>query len=269
VKILYAEKQMIIRGLDFTIRPGLWTIAVCIQQVLRRTPAALAILPVMMISCTPSPAVNAAETPGVAATTPVERDITAAGNPKHLVSRYVASPPEIDGRVDAVWRAARPMEARLTWGAHNTELAFELWLQSVHTDDAVHFLAKWPGSAPTGDENVISNRFTLHWRIPEPEALRLDCDVSCHTAYADGNGRFAYANAETIPPGGYEALPVAGGWENGLWTLEWSRPLLNGNPFDLQFSELEGTFPFFVKIFDRVEGRADPVSGRHFLVFER
>jgi hypothetical protein len=267
-KTPHAANHMCIHRLDFVIRFVLRTAPVCIQGVPVWTEVALALLLVMMIGCAPSPAVNAAETSPAAWAAPPSREVTAAANPEHLISRYVDSPPVIDGRVDAVWQAARPKQVRLTWGTHSTELAFEVGLQSVHTDDAVHFLAKWPGSTPTGEENVISNRFTLHWRIPESEALSRDCDVSCHTAHADGNGRFAYANAETIPQGGNEALPVAGGWENGLWTLEWSSPLISSNPFDLQFGELDGEFPFFVKVFERVEGRADPVSDRHFLVFE-
>ena len=117
-------------------------------------------------------------------------------------------------------------------------------------------------------ENTVENKFTLHWRIPDPAAQHLDCAIACHTAFADGSGRFAYANAETIPQGGSGALPVAGKWDGQIWTLEWSRPLLNGNPFDLQFADLDQAYTFFVKVFERVEGHPDPVSARHLLVFQ-
>ena len=107
----------------------------------------------------------------------------------------------------------------------------------------------------------------MHWRIPEPDAARLDCNVACHTIFADGQGRVAYANAETIPHGGSETLPVAGGWEAGTWTLEWSRPLSNGNPFDLQLENRDRAYAFMVKVFARIEGRPDPISKPYQLVF--
>jgi hypothetical protein len=186
----------------------------------------------------------------------------------HLVSRRVASPPVIDGEVDAVWANSVPLRLPLTWGWGGTEHALDVELQALHTDEAVYFLAQWPGEPPSGEEDTVFNKLTVHWRIPEPAMGRLDCNVACHTAFADGQGRFVYANAETIPQGGSEALPAAGGWRAGTWTLEWSRPLVNGNPFDLQFAELDRAYLFFVKVFERVEGRPDPVSERHLLVFQ-
>jgi len=185
-----------------------------------------------------------------------------------LVSRRVASPPVIDGRVDAVWEASVPLRLPLTWGWGGTEHALDVELRALYTDEAAYFLAQWPGEPPSGEEDTVFNKLTVHWRIPEAAASRLDCNVACHTAFADGQGRFVYANAETIPQGGSEALPAAGGWSAGIWTLEWSRPLINGNPFDLQFTDLDQTYLFLVKVFERVEGRPDPVSERHLLVFQ-
>ena len=186
----------------------------------------------------------------------------------HLVSLRVASPPVIDGQVDAVWATSEPLRLPLTWGLDGTEHALDMKLQSLHTDEAVFFLAQWIGGPPSGDGDIIANQFTFHWRIPDAEERRLDCFVACHTAFFDGQGRFAYANAETIPHGGSEALPAAGGWHDGTWTLEWSRPLVNGNPFDLQFTDLDQPYVFLVKVFERLEGRPDPVSERHFLGFQ-
>jgi len=157
----------------------------------------------------------------------------------------------------------------MKWGMDGVERALEVELRALHTDDAVFFLAQWPGEQPSGEENTVANKLTLHWRVPEPAAQRLDCTVVCHTAFADGRGRFVYANAETIPQGGSEALPAAGAWDGGTWTLEWSRPLLNDNPFDLQFTDLEEPYSFRIKIFERVDGRPDPISERHDLVFGR
>ena len=186
----------------------------------------------------------------------------------HLVSRRVASPPVIDGQVDAVWANSVPLRLPLTWGWGGTEHALDVELQALHTDEAVYFLAQWPGEPPSGEEDTVFNKLTVHWRIPEPAMGRLDCNVACHTAFADGQGRFVYANAETIPQGGNEELPTAGGWNAGTWTLEWSRLLVNSNPFDLQFTDLDQTYVFLVKVFERVEGRPDPVSERHLLGFQ-
>lgn len=185
-----------------------------------------------------------------------------------LVSQRVASPPVIDGQIEGVWATAEPLRMPLTWGLDGTEHALDVELRALHTSEAVYFLAQWPGGPPSGEEDTVFNKLTVHWRIPEPAMGRLDCNVACHTAFADGQGRFVYANAETIPQGGSEALPAAGGWRASTWTLEWSRPLVNGNPFDLQFAELDRAYLFFVKVFERVEGRPDPVSERHLLVFQ-
>jgi hypothetical protein len=185
-----------------------------------------------------------------------------------LVSRRVASPPVIDGQADAVWEASVPLRLPLTWGWGGTEHALDVELRALHTDEAVYFLARWPGEEPSGEADTVFNTLTVHWRIPEAAATRLDCNVACHTAFADGQGRFAYANAETIPHGGSEALLAAGGWHDGTWTLEWSRPLINGNPFDLQFTDLDQTYVFLLKVFERVEGRPDPVSARYGLGFQ-
>jgi hypothetical protein len=147
------------------------------------------------------------------------------------------------------------------------EIALEVQLRALWASDALYLLAQWPGAPPSGEQDTVSNLFTLHWRIPDAAAQGLDCEVACHTAHVDGLGRIAYANGETIPPGGSAALQAAGGWKEGTWTLEWGRPLRNSNPYDLQFGNLEAGYPFLVKVFQRIEGRPDPVSGRYSLVF--
>jgi hypothetical protein len=209
-------------------------------------------------------------TPVVPTPTPTSEAMGAdanAGAGAVLVSRRTDTPPVIDGQIEDLWTSAEPLRVPLTWGQKGTAHALDVTLRALHTGEAISFLAQWPGEPPSGDEDTTYNAFTLHWRIPEPAADRLDCTVVCHTAFADGKGRFAYANAETIPQGGSGALDAAGGWEAGTWTLEWRRPLASANPFDLQFDDREGSFPFMVKIFARQEGRPDPVSERYVLVF--
>jgi hypothetical protein len=212
------------------------------------------------------PSSAATLSPTSSAATP-PREATAQDTPGRLVSLWTDSPPEIDGRVESVWEAADPLHVPLTWGMGGTEHALDVALRSLHTDQVLYLLAQWPGGAPVGPQDTVSNLFTLHWRIPDPAAQRLDCTVACHTASVDGGGRLAYANAETIPQGGGGALDAAGSWEAGTWTLEWSRPLVNGNPYDLQFEDPEAAYSFLVKVFERIEGRPDPISARHLLVF--
>jgi hypothetical protein len=184
-----------------------------------------------------------------------------------LVASRTERAPALDGEVEALWEAARPLSVPLTWGAEGTEHALDVRLRALYDAQALYLLAQWPGERPEGEENTLYNQFTLHWRIPDPAAARLDCDVACHTVFADGAGRVAYANAETIPVAGGGPLRVAGGWQDGTWTLEWSRPLVNGNPFDLQLEDRERAYTFRVKVFARVEGRPDPISGPYKLVF--
>jgi hypothetical protein len=221
------------------------------------------LLAIVVVGC-----VSRATLPPTTAPTPTPEamPVNAAGR---LVSRRVASPPVIDGEVDAVWATAVPLQLPLTWGLDGAQ-ALDVELRALHTGEAVYFLAQWPGGPPSGEEDTVFNKLTVHWRITDSEAVtqHLDCTVACHTAFTDGQGRLVYANAETIPQGGSEALPAAGGWRAGTWTLEWSRPLINGNPFDLQFADLDRAYLFFVKVFERVEGRPDPVSERHLLVFQ-
>jgi ribosomal protein S19 len=188
-----------------------------------------------------------------------------------LLSQRVAQAPLLDGVVDAVWSEAVTLAVPLTWGRHGQEQALVVQLQSLHTDEAVYFLAQWPDPQPATEPGVLRNRLTLHFDFPAatPDAAEHMCLVACHTAFADADGHLAYLSAETIPPGRTSPLPAAGGWEAGSWRLEWSRPLLVDNGYDVQFDDLQLAYPFFVKVFQWQEGRADPVSADCQLVFQR
>jgi hypothetical protein len=187
-----------------------------------------------------------------------------------LVSQQVEEPPLVDGVVDAVWSEAAPFAVPLAWGRHGEEQALVVQLQSLHTEEEVYFLAQWPDPRPATEPGVLRNRLTLHFDLPAPapDASERMCLVACHTAFADATGRLAYLSAETIPPGRTSPLPAAGGWEAGSWRLEWSRPLLVENGYDLQFDDLQQAYPFFVKVFQWQEGRADPVSADCLLAFQ-
>lgn len=197
---------------------------------------------------------------------------TAAGEaPLRLVSVRVGSAPVLDGEVDTLWAAAVPLRLPVTWGMDSAEHAAHVVLRSAHSEEMLYFLAQWPGKAPSGEDNVILNRLTVHWDVRDlksDETQHLDCTVVCHTAFVNGHGDIVYVNAETIPQGNWETLPSAGGWQFGVWTLEWARPLRSDNPYDLQFRVLDAEYPFFVKIFEGLAGHADPVSEPAVLVFQ-
>jgi hypothetical protein len=177
--------------------------------------------------------------------------------------------PAVDGRVDAVWARAHPLRMPLTWGIRGTAHALDVELRALYTSDAIYFLAQWRDAAPSRPADETANKLTLHWDIDTPAGAPAPaCNVACHTAYVDGAGRLAYLDAETIPPGSDEALPAAGAWKDGAWTVEWSRRLVDDNAYDLQFTDLNVSYPFFVKIFERNENRPDPVSATYWIVFQ-
>ena len=42
-------------------------------------------------------------------------------------------------------------------------------------------------------------------------------------------------------------------WDNGKWTLEWSRKLATGSQYDVQFSDLAKTYYFGVAVFENAQ----------------
>ncbi|MBM4457945.1 MAG: hypothetical protein FJ011_09315 [Chloroflexi bacterium] len=187
-----------------------------------------------------------------------------------LEARRVAAAPRLDGTLDAVWASSTPVHIPLDGAREPSAAAVlpELVLRAVYTSDALFFLARWDGEPPSGAVDTTFNQLTVHWTVPLPAGAPAPaCAVACHTAHVDGQGRVAYMNSETIPQGGEDALPAAGGWADSHWAIAWSRPLVNANPYDLQFSDLGASYLFFVKVFARAEGRPDPISKPYALAF--
>ena len=224
------------------------------------------LLGLAMAGCTARGTNSATATEPALLTSQPAQETVQAGPLDWLVSHRTDSPPAIDGRIEEAWMAAEPLLVRMTWG-QSTERAWDVELRSLHTAQSIYWVARWPGAPPSEQESAVLNKLSLHWSIPGPAAQGLSCMVVCHTASADEEGRFIYANTETIPQGGSEVLPAAGGWQDGTWTLEWSRPLSSSNPFDIQFDDPAQVYPFRLKIFEHVLDRPDPVSQQHALVF--
>ena len=234
----------------------------------------LAILVLVLLTaggCVPLPAALPAPdatdgTPGPVVE-PVNLNRAPAGR---LEASRVSAAPRLDGRMDAMWAMARPLRVPLDAPSHGSgpQGAREIELRAVHTADTLYLLARWPGEPPPDAADTTFNQLTIHWTIPTlagspPPA----CGVACHTAYVDGRGRVAYMNSETIPQGGQDALSAGGGWAEGAWSMAWSRPLVSANAYDVQFDDLSATSLFFVKVFERADGRSDAVSKPYALVF--
>jgi hypothetical protein len=55
----------------------------------------------------------------------------------------------------------------------------------------------------------------------------------------------------------------------GRWTLEWTRKLDNGSPYDVQFRDLRARYPFGVAVFDDTSTRHSFLAGAAWLQFGR
>jgi len=226
----------------------------------------------VLASCIAPPATLPADEAGVSLAGSAEAVGIGGGAVERLVAQRVAKGPDVANEFDPAWERAQPLRAPLAWGSHGTEHALDVELAALYTDDALYLRARWPGAppivAPAGAAETTANRLTVHWRVLQtPGTTPPACDVACHTAHTDGAGRLAYVHTETIPPGGHPALAATGGWQDGVWTLVWSRPLVSRNPYDLQLTDPTQSYPFFVKVFLDEAGRPDAVSKLHELVF--
>jgi hypothetical protein len=199
----------------------------------------------------------------------------AIGEP--LYSAATGAPPVMDGIAEAAWDRAPMLMVPLHYGLHGAELAGVAELRSLHDAERVYFLIRWPSETPGGEPGVWRNLLTVHWRLVDSGEVSgestgsegLACTVGCHTATADGEGRLVGIRTETIPPGLNEDLPSGGGWSAGTWLLEWSRPKVSENPYDQEMSDPERGYRFFVKLFQGLDDRPDPVSDVHELRLER
>ena len=181
-----------------------------------------------------------------------------------LQAMRVSQAPQIDGEPEPAWESAPPLDVPLTWGMGSGEPAFSVELRALYDADRLYLLARWPDAAPDS-RPADFNKLTVHWRI---EAGAIHCAVACHTAYVTEDLAVRSLNSETIPQGGGEVLPAAGGWNDGEWIVEWSRPLKMANAYDLQFVDLHTAYPFLVKVFESIPERPDPVSAMAELVFQ-
>ncbi len=62
-------------------------------------------------------------------------------------------------------------------------------------------------------------------------------------------------------------LPCAATFENGTWTLEWSRKLVTGSPTDVQFDDVKKKYAFGIAVFANAQVRHAFHPGVRFLTF--
>jgi hypothetical protein len=192
-----------------------------------------------------------------------------------LLSIPTGSPLAMDGAVEAAWDPAPPLTVSLHYGLHGQESAGDLELRSLHDGERVYLLARWSAETAGGEPDVWRNLLTVHWRLVDAGLVSgestgsngLACTVACHTATADGQGHLIGIRNETIPPGLDDDLPSGGGWADGMWTVEWSRLRASQSPYDQHMTDPTQGHRFFIKLFQGLEGSADPVSYVHELRF--
>lgn len=198
-------------------------------------------------------------------------DAVMAGGLPVVMASPVTHGPVLDGVVETLWDAAEPAYLDLKRGRLGSQVAILAELRAVHTDRALFFLVRWQEKAPVAVASDAHNKLILHFSLPAPWEGAEDtmCLIACHTAYVDAANQGRYVTPETIPPGVTDSLALGGGWEDGYWTLEWGRPLVTQNPLDIQFGDLDHSYPFFVKTIEGRLGEPDPVSDELYLRFER
>jgi len=119
------------------------------------------------------------------------------------------------------------------------------------------------------DSKLVDGKpqWALSGNKPAPPYFILDSEK---VAFEDS----AYKPGDEVPSivvapftGDRGELPAQATWENGVWTLEWSRKLKTGSPTDVQFDDLKKRYPFGVAVFDNAQVRHAFHAGPRLLAF--
>ena len=84
-----------------------------------------------------------------------------------LLSVSTSEPVALDGVVEAAWEQAPVLSVPLHRGLHGDEPAGTMELRSLHDDERVYVLARWPSETPGGEPGVWRNLLTVHWRLQD------------------------------------------------------------------------------------------------------
>ncbi len=142
--------------------------------------------------------------------------------------------------VVSAWQQAGPLNVPLAGG-----VATSIQVSAVYSAQAVYFRLHWPEAlnnvpAPT----VQQQQATVTWK--RNEAIG-GCAVVCHVSFSAGRW---IDNMQVVAPD-VTAAPftvILDQWQDGWWTLGYSRPLVTPDVEDIQFSDLRRAYPFGLDI---------------------
>ena len=156
-------------------------------------------------------------------------------------------------QLQRAWAAAPPLNLSLAGTAGAPALAVQL--RAVYSVSTIYLWLHWPnelsGPAMTG---VRQQRATLTWR----RATAIGgCAVVCHASFSTGN-RLDDLQVVALDVDDHSLHLLLGTWQDGWWTMGYSRPLTTSDPMDVQFGDLRRAYQFGV---DVASGEASSHTG--------
>ena len=142
--------------------------------------------------------------------------------------------------VEQAWQQATPLNVALAGG-----LVTGIQVSAVYSAQVVYFRLHWPealNNVPA--PSVQQQQATMTWK--RAEAIG-GCAVVCHVSFSAGK---RIDNLQVVAPD-VTAAPftvILDQWQDGWWTLGYSRPLVTADVEDIQFSDLRRTYPFGLDI---------------------
>ncbi len=139
-----------------------------------------------------------------------------------LTAKKVAKAPVLDGKIDALWKDARPIKIPVTGGANLPNGSTEVTLKAVYTDTDVFFLAEWrdktqsyqrfpwkkqsdgswkklvdPNDKGNDSNMYYEDKLAMLWNINIAGFESTGCMVACHA----GESGKPFGNKYTANPG--------------------------------------------------------------------
>jgi hypothetical protein len=172
-------------------------------------------------------------------------------------------PPLIDPG-DVRWDVTPPFYVPLHAGSHGPLTEEVVELRALYDETTVAFRARWPEEAPV----QVMERFALIWHKDDlPGQRGEDCGTACHVARSDSDGGIQTVVPAFVPAGREEPLPTQAVWQEGTWTLTWSRPLHSPEARDVQFIDLTQRYRVRAKVFLDLDHKPDLLTEDIYLIF--
>jgi len=138
-----------------------------------------------------------------------------------LVSKQTATPPALDGTLDAAWNTAVPLTVKVVGGRNLPGGTTDVTLRSLHAGDSIYFHVQYRDATESmrrspwikqadgswqkakdpsdkgGDNNLVyEDKFAMIWNMSSPSFEQRGCLAACHT----GEGK-PFGNKYTAGPG--------------------------------------------------------------------